>query len=77
MIIFRIVAVAVLIAFQIFSFTQLWSAWRSGTVYVRKLGMIGVADNHAAWTQHMALYMLGAASAVYLLFRVWRWRRPG
>lgn len=70
----KIMAVAALIAFQLFSLTQLWSAWTTGAIYVRQIGMTGVDGNHAAYTQHMALYVIGAASAGYFLLRLWQRR---
>ncbi|MGL4322437.1 MAG: hypothetical protein ACRCTD_00225 [Beijerinckiaceae bacterium] len=75
MIILRGIVFAALVAFQIFSLTQLWSAWATGAIYVRKLGMIPVSANHAAYTQHMALYIIGALSIGYIVLRLRQWRK--
>ncbi|MGL4496308.1 MAG: hypothetical protein ACRCYS_07480 [Beijerinckiaceae bacterium] len=70
----KFIGIAALAIFQLFSLAQLWSAVASGAIYVRKLGMITVDVNHAAWTQHLALYLIGAGSLGFWLFRQGRKR---
>lgn len=74
MTILKIIALAALGIFQLFSLTQLWSAATSGAIYVRRMGMITVDANHAAWTQHLALYLVAALSLGYMLLRLWQRR---